>query len=154
MCEHASLSQDGFYQKGVWVEPPLTRLPFGLQGAFSVRMWSGRSPDFRNETCGLSRAQAPLLIVLLLSSWSFSQEGMNPIALPWVGEVHLPPASISHTTFKNTHRAQSGLNTKAEIYLSPDPVQLAKEGETSWPYSPHPEQNVTELKSRWDWKGP
>ena len=34
MCAHASLSQDGFYRKGVWVAHPLAWLPFGLQGAF------------------------------------------------------------------------------------------------------------------------
>ena len=54
---HASLSQDGFYRKGIWVEHPLTLLSFGLQGAF-LRMcgrqglltwrmrtiWSGQGP--------------------------------------------------------------------------------------------------------------
>ena len=105
-------------------------------------MWSDQGPG--------SSLNGPATLILEFQS----RGNESPIALPWVGKVHLPPASISHTTFKNTHRAQSGLNTKEEIYLSPDPVQLAKEGETSWPYSPHPEQNVTELKKRWDWKGP
>ena len=45
-CVHASLSQDGFYWKGIWVEHPLTILPFGLQGAFSGYVWSEKSPDF------------------------------------------------------------------------------------------------------------
>ena len=63
MCSHTSLSQDGFYQKGVWVELPLTSLPFGLQGAFSAHVWSGRPPDFENKKCDLGRAQPSLLIV-------------------------------------------------------------------------------------------
>ena len=34
LCVHASLSQDGFYWKAVWVEHPLSSLSFGLQGNF------------------------------------------------------------------------------------------------------------------------
>ena len=41
MYVHASLNQYGFYWEGVWVEHPLTWLPFGLQGVFSVPVWSG-----------------------------------------------------------------------------------------------------------------
>ena len=44
MYAHASLSQDGFCHKGLWVEHP-----FGLQGAFSAHMWLGRSTDFWNK---------------------------------------------------------------------------------------------------------
>ena len=38
MYVHTSLSQDGFYQQGVWVGHPLALLPFALQGAFSAPM--------------------------------------------------------------------------------------------------------------------
>ena len=34
MCAHASLSQDVFPRRAVWVQPPLASLPFGLRGAF------------------------------------------------------------------------------------------------------------------------
>ena len=34
MCALASLSQDGFYQRGIWVEHSLTLLPLDLEGAF------------------------------------------------------------------------------------------------------------------------
>ena len=33
MCEHTSLGQDGFYQRGVWLAP----LPFDLEGVFLGR---------------------------------------------------------------------------------------------------------------------
>ena len=49
MYAYASLSQDGSYCKGIWVEHPLTLLPIVLQGAFSANAWWGRSPDFGNE---------------------------------------------------------------------------------------------------------
>ena len=49
MYVQVSLSQDGSYQKDLWVEHPLTWLPFGLQEAFSVCVWLGRSPDFGNK---------------------------------------------------------------------------------------------------------
>ena len=38
MYVHTSLSQDDFYQQGVWVGHPLALLPFGLQGPFSAPM--------------------------------------------------------------------------------------------------------------------
>ena len=57
MYAHTTLSQHGFYWKGLWLERPLTSTPFGLQGAF-LRMcgrqglltwrmrtiWSGQGP--------------------------------------------------------------------------------------------------------------
>ena len=49
MCAHASLSHNGFYQKGIRVEHPLTYFPFDLQGTFSVLVWLGRSPDFEKR---------------------------------------------------------------------------------------------------------
>lgn len=54
---HTSLSQDGFYHRGIWVEHPMTSLPFDLPGAFlsvcgqgglltsGVRdLWPGQGP--------------------------------------------------------------------------------------------------------------
>ena len=42
MCAHASLNKDGSDLKGLWVERPLTQLPFGLQGAFLCMCdWEG-----------------------------------------------------------------------------------------------------------------
>ena len=65
---HASLSQDGFYWKGIWVEHPLTILPFGLQGSFSGYVWSEKS-DFRENTWSgqgpVSSLNCPIL------SWRF-----------------------------------------------------------------------------------
>ena len=49
MYAHISVSQVGLYQRGTWVEHPLTSLPFGLQGAFSGYVWSEKSPDFREN---------------------------------------------------------------------------------------------------------
>ena len=68
--------------------------PFGLRGAFSALVWSGKSPDFEKKICGLGRAQPSQLIVLLFSSWSFSQQGVNlPLLYPVRGRgEHLPPA--------------------------------------------------------------
>ena len=56
-CAHISLSQDGFYQRDIWVEYQLAPLCFDLQGAFphmrgqrgllTLRMrnmWSGQGP--------------------------------------------------------------------------------------------------------------
>ena len=64
MCAHAFLSQDGFYQRGLWVEHPLTSLPFDLQGAFlhvcdlghlltsGIRnMWSEQGPASSLVSC-------------------------------------------------------------------------------------------------------
>ena len=45
MYAHASLSQDRFYCQGLWVEHPLTSLPFWLPGSLSAHVWSARSPE-------------------------------------------------------------------------------------------------------------
>ena len=90
---HASLSQDGFYWKGIWVEHPLTWLPFGLQWAFLRRAISWL---WEQEICDLGRAQPPRLncpAVLVLEFLSIESE--SPVALPW--EAHLPPASYPST---------------------------------------------------------
>ena len=78
MCAHAPLSQDRFYQKGIWVKHLLTLLPFGLKRAFSVHVRSGRSPDFEHEKYVVWTGPSFLaLVVLLFSSWSFDQQGIN-----------------------------------------------------------------------------
>ena len=78
VCAHASLSQDGFYRKGIWVKRLWTLLPFGLKGAFSVHVWSRRSPDFEHEKYVVWTGPSFLaLVVLLFSSWSFDQQGIN-----------------------------------------------------------------------------
>ena len=49
MYEHTSLSQDDFYQKGRWVEYPLTSLLLWPPRSLSAGMWSRRSHDSLNE---------------------------------------------------------------------------------------------------------
>ena len=51
MRMHVSVSQAGLYQRGIWVEHPLTSLPFGLQGAFSVHVWWGRALVMKYSLC-------------------------------------------------------------------------------------------------------
>ena len=78
MYAHASLSQDGFYRKGIWVEHPLTELFFGLQEAFLHRcgQWS---PDFANEKYVVWTGPRLLaLTVLLFSHVGFNSQEMNP----------------------------------------------------------------------------
>ena len=63
---HTSLSQDGFYRKGIWVEHPLAYFPFGVQGVFSVHAWSGRSPDCKNEKYMVWAGPSRLALIALL----------------------------------------------------------------------------------------
>ena len=50
MHEHPFLSQDGFYQRGIWIENiPSHNSPFDLQGGLSACVWLGRSPDLENK---------------------------------------------------------------------------------------------------------
>ena len=80
MSAHASLSQNGFYRKGIWVEQPLTYSPFDLQVTFSVHMWLGRSPDFEKRNMWRSgQGPASSLIVLLILEFQFIG-GKSPIA--------------------------------------------------------------------------
>ena len=98
---HASLSQDGFYWRGIWVEHLLTSLPFDLQGAFlsicgqedllTLRMrniWSKQGPA-SSFNC---------LAILILEFQSMRNKA--PIALPCArggadGEViHLLPPCL------------------------------------------------------------
>ena len=46
---HTHVSQNGSYQKGIWVENPLTKLCYGLQGSFFVYVWPGRSVGLENR---------------------------------------------------------------------------------------------------------
>ena len=67
MRAHASLSQDGFYRKDIWVEHPLTEFLLGLQGAF-LRVSSQRSPDFVNEKYVVWTGPRLLALTVLLFS--------------------------------------------------------------------------------------
>ena len=91
MCVKASLSQDGFYRTGVWVEHPLTSPPPLISSepfcAHVVRevywLWEW-------EICGLGKVHSTppppsCPAILVLEFWSIQNE--SPIALPWVGEV-------------------------------------------------------------------
>ena len=67
MCAHPFLSQDGFYQRGLWVKHPLTSLPFDLRGAFlHVCVIGNISSLQESEICGLSKIQPPLLFPVIL----------------------------------------------------------------------------------------
>ena len=67
MYAHASLSQDGFYRKDIWVEHPLTELFFGLQEAF-LHMCSQRAPDFMKEKYVVWTGPRLLALIVLLFS--------------------------------------------------------------------------------------
>ena len=82
-CSHTSLRQDGFYQRGLWVEHLLTSLTFDPQGAFlcvcgregllASRMknvWSRQGPAY-SLNCS----------VFVLEFWFTGNE--SPIDLPW-----------------------------------------------------------------------
>ena len=85
-CAHISLSQDGFYQRDIWVEYQLAPLCFDLQGAFlhicgqgdlltsrMRNMWSGQGP--------VSSLNCSAILVLEFQSTG----NESPIALPWAG---------------------------------------------------------------------
>ena len=116
MYAHISVSQVGLYQRGTWVEHPLTSLPFGLQGAFSVHVWWGRAPDFGNEryvvrTCPSSSFNCPAILVLEF----LSIENESPIALP-LG-AHLHSASV---VLSEAHSFSGGSDSKASAYNTGD----------------------------------
>ena len=86
MCAYASLSQDGFYQRDIWVEYQLAPLCFDLQGAFlhicgqgdlltsrMRNMWSGQGP-VSSLNCSA---------ILVLEFQSTGNESL--ITLPWGG---------------------------------------------------------------------
>ena len=94
MCTHASLSQDGFYRKGVWVAHPLAWLPFGLQGAFLCICGRGGLVTSGMRNTWSRRGPASSLncpAIFFLEFWSTGTE--SPIALPWWRGAYQPPAS-------------------------------------------------------------
>ena len=100
MCACTSLSQDGFYRRGLWVDlATWHHSPFDLQGGF-LRMcsWGGLlTSGMRNMWSlifYLGRAQPPLSIVLLFPSGSIGPQGTNSNRLPQ-GPICLLPQSNS-----------------------------------------------------------
>ena len=115
MCVHTSLSQDGFHRKGVWVEHPLASFPFGLQGAFLCMCGQGSLLTSRMRNMWSGRALPPHLIVLLLSSWIFSPQGMNLQSLYPVGSwgsIYLLPhlEDVNHKNKKQTKKPSSSIS--------------------------------------------
>ena len=80
MCAHASLSQDGFYQKGVWVKDPLTVFPFLPPRRLLAHVWGGDlTPWMRNMWFGKGPTPSVNIHVLVFQSiWNESS-----VALPW-----------------------------------------------------------------------
>ena len=76
MCAHTSLSQYGFYWKGICIEHPLTLLPFGLQEAYLHMCGQGGLLTSRTRNMWSGQGPASSLRVLVHSNES-------PIALPW-----------------------------------------------------------------------
>ena len=86
MRAHTTLSQDGFYHKGLWVDHPLTSLPFDLQGAFLCMCgWGGlltwKMREMWPEQGPASCLNCPALLVL---EFQFTGNE-SPIVLPWQG---------------------------------------------------------------------
>ena len=90
---HASLNQDGSYQRGVWVEHPLTWFPLASNQPFLPmcdrrdlqtlkNMWSGRGPA--------PSLNCPAILLLKFQS----VESKSPITFPCGEEgSQVPPAS-------------------------------------------------------------
>ena len=87
MCARASLSRDGFYYEGPWVDYPLASFTFDLQGAF-LPTWDRRgllTLRMRNMWSlifYLGRSQPSPSTVLLFLSWSFSPQRTTPAICP------------------------------------------------------------------------
>ena len=78
MCVNASLSQDGFYWTGVWVEHPLMSPPPLISSdPFCARVVKEVSWLREWEICGLGKVHSSLSVILLFSSWSFGPYRMN-----------------------------------------------------------------------------
>ena len=78
MCVKASLSQDGFYRTGVWVEHPLTSPPPLISSEpFCARVVREVYWLWEWEICGLGKVHSSPPVVLLFSSWSFGPYRMN-----------------------------------------------------------------------------
>ena len=74
MCAHASLSQDGSYRRGIWVEHPLTLLLLSPAiSLFCTCMFREVSWLRKQKIPGLGKAQPPPLIILLFLTLSFHQ---------------------------------------------------------------------------------
>ena len=102
MWVHASLRQDGFYRRGLWVVSiSWHHSPFDLQGAF-LRMcsWGGlltsRMRNMWSLIFFLGRAQPPLSVVLLFLSRSIGAQGTNSHRLPWWPICLLPQYYTAH----------------------------------------------------------
>ena len=79
MCKYASLSQDGFYWKGLKVEHHLALLLFELQGTFLYMCsqgghWTSRMKNMSSLIFFLGGAQSLLSFILLLIFWSFGPQ--------------------------------------------------------------------------------
>ena len=84
MCAHAFLSQDGFYQRGLWVEHLLTSLTFDPQGAFLCMC--GREGLLVSRIKNIRSGQGPASslncsAVFILEFWFTGSESL--IALAW-----------------------------------------------------------------------
>ena len=74
ICVFASLSQDGFYQKGLWVgNIPCQNSPSASKEPFLHMCGRGGLLTSRKEIHGLGRAEPTPLIAPLFSPWSFIQ---------------------------------------------------------------------------------
>ena len=110
LCAHASLSQDGFYQKGIWKYHPLSLLPvWPARNIFwACVVWE--VSWFQNEKrCGLGRAQPPRLncpAILVLEFLSIGNE--SPVTLPWEG----PSASCLRTSAIRLQRSAARVDER------------------------------------------
>ena len=99
MCARASLSQDGFHRRGLWVsERLLASLPFWPPTSLSVHVQSRRSPDFKNEeyvASYLLSGQGPPPLSIVLLSIPVSEYRSTRNELKWFAlRAHLSPASF------------------------------------------------------------
>ena len=72
MRARASLSQDGFYRRGIWAKHLLTSLPFRPPQSLSAHVWVGRSPDLRLRNMWSQQGPASSLNCPAILSWNFS----------------------------------------------------------------------------------
>ena len=89
LCTHVSLSQDGFYHKGLWVENPLPWLLWLARSLFCESLVEGVSRLWNEKSVQGSASSLNCPAILVLEFLSIENE--SPIALPW--GTHLPPAS-------------------------------------------------------------
>ena len=72
-----SLSQDGFYWKGLWVDHPLASFSFGLKEGFLCTCGQGGLLTSRMRNVWSKQDQLPPSIALLFSSSSFDLQEIN-----------------------------------------------------------------------------